>query len=290
MRRRPRSRTKPSTTRGCRRASRASTAPTAMPMPEARAIVDHGRELRHRPRARARGRARRLPRAGHARDAPTLLDDLAVEIRASGGECATLAGDVTAVEMPPRLVAAAMQAFGRIDVVVNNAGVGAHRLVARQERCGTRRPVAAARRWRRFGSRGLRYRSSNERAACWCSSARAIARVPLPELRRYALAKAAIRAAAIQLRRELSSRGVGVTYVDPGVVVTEFHVAAGHRAHAVRSAGRPGGSRDPARHRPAIRRRQRRAVADRRDGRSANGRHAGRPTGDQTLHPHAASS
>jgi hypothetical protein len=51
--------------------------------------------------------------------------------------------------------------------------------------------------------------------------------VPVPHYGGYAIAKAAIRAAATQLRRELSERHVTVTYVDPGLVATEFHDATG---------------------------------------------------------------
>jgi hypothetical protein len=50
-----------------------------------------------------------------------------------------------------------------------------------------------------------------------------VARIPLPQQGAYALTKAAIRAATIQLRRELRPRGIAVTYVDPGVAATEFH-------------------------------------------------------------------
>ncbi|MGB7015492.1 MAG: SDR family NAD(P)-dependent oxidoreductase, partial [Candidatus Cybelea sp.] len=53
------------------------------------------------------------------------------------------------------------------------------------------------------------------------------ARVPLPQDGAYAAAKAAIRAAATQLRRELRGRGISVTYVDPGLVDTEFHTSIG---------------------------------------------------------------
>jgi short-subunit dehydrogenase len=50
-----------------------------------------------------------------------------------------------------------------------------------------------------------------------------VARVPVPNAGAYSLGKAAIRAAAVQLRRELGARSIAVTYVDPGVVATEFH-------------------------------------------------------------------
>jgi hypothetical protein len=51
--------------------------------------------------------------------------------------------------------------------------------------------------------------------------------VPLPSWGAYNLAKAAIRAAAVQLRRELRAKHVAVTYVDPGVVASEFHSSIG---------------------------------------------------------------
>ena len=190
-------------------------------MPEARAIVITGASS-----GIGRALALEAARAGYrvlatARRAE-LLDELAVEIRASGGECVTLAGDVTAVEMPPRLVAAAMQAFGRIDAVVNNAGVGASGSLLDKS------DAELDAQWRLHVLAPLRLARASlpeleRRRGMLVFIGSGIARVPLPKYGGYALAKAAIRAAAIQLRRELKSRGVGVTYVDPGVVVSEFH-------------------------------------------------------------------
>jgi hypothetical protein len=54
-----------------------------------------------------------------------------------------------------------------------------------------------------------------------------IARVPIANYAGYSLAKAAIRAASTQLRRELSGEQIAVTYVDPGLVSSEFHAALG---------------------------------------------------------------
>ncbi|QNM95426.1 SDR family oxidoreductase [Chitinimonas koreensis] len=50
------------------------------------------------------------------------LDALADEIRAEGGEAATLAGDVREEGYAAALVALAQQRFGRLDVAFNNAG------------------------------------------------------------------------------------------------------------------------------------------------------------------------
>ncbi|KAK9905057.1 hypothetical protein WJX75_008788 [Coccomyxa subellipsoidea] len=49
-------------------------------------------------------------------------DEVAAGIRSRGGEAISLAGDVTAEEFPARCVKAAVEAFGTIDILINNAG------------------------------------------------------------------------------------------------------------------------------------------------------------------------
>jgi NADP-dependent 3-hydroxy acid dehydrogenase YdfG len=51
------------------------------------------------------------------------LEAIAKEIEAAGGEARTVEVDVTRKEAVERLVAEALTAFGRIDVMVNNAGL-----------------------------------------------------------------------------------------------------------------------------------------------------------------------
>ena len=53
------------------------------------------------------------------------LDAVARTIRAAAGTADVLVADVSR-DAPARIVAAATQAFGRIDVLVNNAGAGAY--------------------------------------------------------------------------------------------------------------------------------------------------------------------
>ena len=59
-----------------------------------------------------------------ARSQP-LLDELAAEIAAAGGTVATVVADVTKPDDRAAMVAAAQQHFGGLDVLVNNAGIGA---------------------------------------------------------------------------------------------------------------------------------------------------------------------
>ncbi|MDQ2680542.1 MAG: SDR family NAD(P)-dependent oxidoreductase, partial [Candidatus Eremiobacteraeota bacterium] len=53
------------------------------------------------------------------------LADLAKTIRARNGRCEVLALDVRDPNAAKTIVARALAAFGRIDVLVNNAGMGA---------------------------------------------------------------------------------------------------------------------------------------------------------------------
>ena len=155
-----------------------------------------------------------------------LLDEIAGTIRESGGAGITLAGDITAPEMPARIVEAALRAFERIDAVVNNAGVGAYGLLLDQS------DAQLEAQWQLHVMAPLRLARA---AAAQLEATRGqlvfigsgVARVPLPRYGAYSIAKAAVRAAAIQLRRELRPRRIGVTYVDPGVVATEFHSRIG---------------------------------------------------------------
>jgi 3-oxoacyl-[acyl-carrier protein] reductase len=52
------------------------------------------------------------------------LDSLVEEIRAQGGRALAVATDISHFEEVERLVAQAVDVFGRIDILVNNAGVG----------------------------------------------------------------------------------------------------------------------------------------------------------------------
>jgi short-subunit dehydrogenase len=154
------------------------------------------------------------------------LESLAREIREGGGSAETLVADVLDGATPQAIVDRAVHAFGRIDVVVNNAGAAhASTLLDESE-------AQIERQWQLHVAAPLRIARAAlpqvERAhGGLVFFGSGLARVPAPGYGAYAPAKAAIRAAAIQLRRELHARGVFITYVDPGVVDTEFSRASG---------------------------------------------------------------
>ncbi len=221
---------------GFRKASRASTVPTAIRMPE------NGRVMIVTGASSGIGRALALAaaRAGYrvaivARRAER-LDQVAQAIRSGGDACVAIAGDVTAREMPARIVAETLRAFERIDVVVNNAGRGAYGALLEQS------DAEIDAQWQLNAAAPLRLAraalpSLEKTRGQLVFLGTGSVRIPLPAFGAYAPAKAAIRAAATQLRRELRPRGIAVTYVDPGLVASEFHSAMGiERASQVPAA------------------------------------------------------
>ncbi len=164
------------------------------------------------------------------------LEEVSRTIREAGGRCEVVAGDITRAATPSQLVETALRAFGRIDVVVNNAGGGTYGALLEQS------DAAIEAQWQLEVAGPLRL----ARAALAQLEARrgqlvfvgtGGVRVPIPHYGAYQPAKAAVRAAATQLRRELRGLGIAVTYVDPGLVASEFHSAMGiERTSSVRAA------------------------------------------------------
>lgn len=154
------------------------------------------------------------------------LVDVQRRIRAANGAAESVVTDVVNPDAPQRVVDAALRTFGRIDVVVNNAGHGAPGRLLEQSDAALETQwqthVAAPLRISRAALPALR---ASHGGLVFIGSG--LARVPAPYYGGYCTAKGAIRAAATQLRRELHAEGIAVTYVDPGVVDTNFSQNAG---------------------------------------------------------------
>ena len=149
------------------------------------------------------------------------LDELASEIANDGGTCVPVVLDVTQADAPARIVEVARSRFGRIDAVFNNAGFATAGTLLEQT------DAQLDEQWRvhvmaplRLSRAALPLLRESKGHLLFVGSG--LARVPSPYYGAYCAAKAAIRAVATQLRRELRGTGVAVTYVDPGAVQTEF--------------------------------------------------------------------
>ena len=154
------------------------------------------------------------------------LDELARRVELATGRIAVLALDLREPHAARRIVHDAARRFGRIDVLVNNAGGVATGPIARQsdealdEQVRTHVVVPLA-----LTREALPALRASRGHVFYVGSG--VARVPVGTLGAYPPAKAAVRNLARIARNELRPDGIAVTYVDPGAVASEFMTRAG---------------------------------------------------------------
>jgi short-subunit dehydrogenase len=154
------------------------------------------------------------------------LDELKAKVATASGSIATLTLDVRAPQAAKKIVRGALEAFGGIDVLVNNAGGVAVGPIAEQtdgalaEQVETHivAPLALTR-------EALPSLRASRGHVFFVGSG--VARIPVGSLGAYPPVKAAVRNMTRIVRNELRGAGIAVTYVDPGAVATEFMTRAG---------------------------------------------------------------
>jgi short-subunit dehydrogenase len=145
------------------------------------------------------------------------------------GEALTTAGDLTDADVRRRVVERTLERFGRVDILINNAGVGLYVAASQAPLEAVRRMfelnVFAALELAQLVAPGMKERRCG--AIVMVSSI--AGRMTLPWLSLYSASKAALDSVADALRVELRPHGVQVTTVAPGYVTTGFqsHVLGG---------------------------------------------------------------
>jgi short-subunit dehydrogenase len=151
-----------------------------------------------------------------------LLDKLAGQVRAGGGVLEVVHADVTDPADRERMVSAAQQAFGGLDVLINNAGIGAtgHFVEASQDRLrkimevnffGVTETTRACLPLLRRGNRPAIVNISS------IAGKRGI-----PARSEYSASKFALQGFSEALRAELAKDGIDVIVVCPGLTQTNF--------------------------------------------------------------------
>lgn len=151
----------------------------------------------------------------------TQLDEVADEVRAAGGEALTLPGDLCDPRFPAAAVEAAVAAHGRLQVLVNNAGVGAFAPLAEtsdetwERVIGTN--LSAVFRLTRAALPHLTRGGGHVFMVSSLAGSNAIAHMSA-----YCASKAALDHLAACLMLEVRQQGVKVTTLAPGSVDTTF--------------------------------------------------------------------
>jgi NAD(P)-dependent dehydrogenase (short-subunit alcohol dehydrogenase family) len=174
--------------------------------------------------------ARRLAHAGAkvviAARRPDRLDALVRELDPTGVNVLAVAGDITSDADRRKLVAAALQKFGRIDALVNNAGYGTRgpvemvpvELIRKNYETNIFSLIALT----QLVLPAMRERGSG----CIVNIGSVAGKIARPLSSIYDSTKHALEAITDGLRGELKPFGVRVTLIRPGFILTEFVAAA----------------------------------------------------------------
>lgn len=173
------------------------------------------------------------------REQSTAADALVEEIRANGGRAIAVQADMADEAQVLQLFASLDQAFGRLDVLVNNAGMLERQMRLEQMDLARWQRVfavnvfgsflccreAVKRMSTRYGGRGG--------AIVNLSSVAASLGAP-DEYIDYAAAKGSIDSMTCGLAKEVAAEGIRVNAVRPGVIDTEIHASGGEPQRVAR--------------------------------------------------------
>jgi short-subunit dehydrogenase len=151
-----------------------------------------------------------------------LLDELGSEVRAAGGTIETVVSDITTPDDRRNLVAIADRQFGGLDVLINNAGIGAtgHFMDSRPD---TLRQIFETNFFALCEVTRLFIpvlKRGTTPAILNISSV--VARRALPARSLYSASKFAVSGFSEAIRAELAKDGVDVIVVNPGLTQTNF--------------------------------------------------------------------
>jgi short-subunit dehydrogenase len=168
------------------------------------------------------------------------LEETAAEVRKVGGEVVLHVGDITIPAERERLVALAERSFGGLDILINNAGIGAtgHFQYAKEDRLRTIMEVNffAPCELTRLAIPLLK--AGNDPAIVFVNSV--AGRRAIPSRSEYSASKFALMGFSEALRAELAKDDVEVHVVNPGLTESSFEKNmlennARHSLHAQRS-------------------------------------------------------
>lgn len=154
------------------------------------------------------------------------LEAVAAECRKRGARTIAVPTDVTDTDKVEELASRAVREFGRLDVWVNNAAVGAFGLLTEVPPEDYQRVLDVNISGYVNGARAALIRQTAQGSGTLINVASIVAETPLPYSSAYSISKAAVRALSVSLRSELAREGfsgVHVCTVLPATIDTPFY-------------------------------------------------------------------
>jgi NADP-dependent 3-hydroxy acid dehydrogenase YdfG len=150
------------------------------------------------------------------------LKSLADELTAKGGKALAVATDVTHCDQVKRLVDAAVQTFGRIDVMINNAGLMPHSPLERLKIDDWNRTIDVNIKGVLYGIAAALPYMKQQKAGHFINVSSVAGHKVTPNGAVYCATKHAVRALSEGLRVEVKPYNIRTTIISPGAVATEL--------------------------------------------------------------------
>ena len=168
-------------------------------------------------------------------------DEVAAEIRAAGGRAVGVSVDVTDPRRIDAMVRTALDEYGRLDVLVNNAGIVRDRLALRMSPADWDAVVATNLTAAFNCARAVLRPMLRRRGGRIINVGSVVGRMGNAGQANYAASKAGLEGFSRALAREVAARGITVNVVAPGMIDTDMTAGLNESAHAAMLAQIPMG-------------------------------------------------
>ena len=150
------------------------------------------------------------------------IESLAAALSASGGKALAIATDVTHCDQVKRLVDAAAQTYGRIDVMINNAGLMPQAPIERLKIDEWERMIDVNIKGVLYGIAAALPHMKRQKAGHFINVSSVAGHKVGQGFAVYAATKYAVRALSEGLRQEVKPYNIRTTVISPGAVATEL--------------------------------------------------------------------
>ena len=150
------------------------------------------------------------------------IQSLADELTRSGGKALAIPTDVTHVDEVQRLVDAAVQTYGRIDVMINNAGLMPHSPLERLKIDDWNRMIDVNIKGVLYGIAAALPYMKQQKAGQIINVSSVAGHKVRPGSAVYAATKAAVLTLSEGLRQEVKPYNIRTTVISPGAIATEL--------------------------------------------------------------------